>query len=253
MKITALVTHADREGRLLATAADLAGPDARIAACDEWRVRDLLRHTGTIHRWATAVVAGGSTSRPSRDAAPSLDGTELVEWFREGHARLVATLRAAPADLECWTFMPAPSPLEFWARRQAHETSIHRADAESALAGDTTATDADFAADGIDELLSGFHGGPRSQVRTDIPRVLRVRTTDTDDVWTVRLSSRPPHTERVTGAAAAPDGPEGPADCELSGTADRLRLVLWNRLPLSAVTLTGDAGTARLWRETSAI
>lgn len=30
--------------------------------------------------------------------------------------------------------VPATSPRAFWARRQAHETAIHRADAESALA-----------------------------------------------------------------------------------------------------------------------
>lgn len=248
MEIAAHVAHADREGRLLATAAELAGPEARIAACEEWRVRDLLRHTGAVHRWATAIVSEGRTSPRRRDPAPALDGAELLEWFREGHARLIAALGAAPADLECWTFMPAPSPLAFWARRQAHETSIHRADAESALAGDTTATDAYFAADGIDELLNGFHGRPKSRVRTDTPRVLRVRTTDTEDVWTVRLSAEPPHTERATG-----DTFDGVADCELSDTADRLRLALWNRLPLTAVTLTGDPEPARLWREKSAV
>ncbi|MFE4646555.1 hypothetical protein ACFRFS_37075, partial [Streptomyces sp. NPDC056730] len=67
---------------------------------------------------------------------------------------------------------------------------------------------------------------------------------DTDDVWTVRISAGPPRTERTA---------EGPADCELAGPAERLYLTLWNRLPLDAVTLTGDPQTARLWRETSAV
>ena len=34
--------------------------------------------------------------------------------------------------MRCFAFLPAPSPLAFWARRQAHETGIHRADVESA-------------------------------------------------------------------------------------------------------------------------
>jgi uncharacterized protein (TIGR03083 family) len=55
----------------------------------------------------------------------------LVEWFVAGHAALVQALRDADPDLACWTFLPAPSPLAFWARRQAHETGIHRVDAES--------------------------------------------------------------------------------------------------------------------------
>lgn len=105
--------------------------------------------------------------------------------------------------------------------------------------------DAEFAADGIDELLCGFHAREKSRVRTQEPAVLRVRATDTGDVWTVRLSAQPPRATR------GDDG--GAADCELSGPAERLYLALWNRLPQSAVTVTGDERLARLWRETSAI
>ena len=44
-------------------------------------------------------------------------------------------LRSAPADLDCFTFLPAESARHFWARRQAHETAIHRVDAENAAGG----------------------------------------------------------------------------------------------------------------------
>ena len=37
-----------------------------------------------------------------------------------------------PTTCECWTFLPAPSPRAMWARRQAHETAIHRVDAQLA-------------------------------------------------------------------------------------------------------------------------
>ena len=57
---------------------------------------------------------------------------ELLAWFRAGHASLAETLTEADPALVCATFMAAPSPLAFWARRQAHETAIHRADAEIA-------------------------------------------------------------------------------------------------------------------------
>src|SRR5207253_4063893 len=50
----------------------------------------------------------------------------LLAWFRDGHAALVGTLESAPPDLKCFTFLPAPSALAFWARRQAHETGIHQ-------------------------------------------------------------------------------------------------------------------------------
>ncbi|MGW7643859.1 maleylpyruvate isomerase family mycothiol-dependent enzyme [Streptomyces bobili] len=239
----------DQEGRSLAAAAGEAGSGAKVPTCPDWQVRDLLRHTGMVHRWATSFVAEGRTEPHPVAGLPDLDGGELLDWFRTGHRRLVDVLASAPGDVECWHFLPAPSPLAFWARRQAHETAVHRVDAESArgVAPEEIAAafPRDFAADGIDELLCGFHARAKSKVRTEEPRVLRVRATDADAddaVWTVRLSAGPPVTER---------GSEGDADCEVSGPASLLYLSLWNRLPYPAVS--GDASLARLWREKSAV
>lgn len=152
------------------------------------------------------------------------------------------TLAGAAPDVECFTFLAgSPSALAFWARRQAHETTVHRFDAEAA-GGFPSPVATDFAVDGVDELLCGFHSRRKSRVRTHGPRVLRVRATDADAVWTVRLSQEPPVTTR---------GSQGDAECELSGPADQLYLALWNRRPLPAPS--GDAGLAALWRETSAV
>jgi uncharacterized protein (TIGR03083 family) len=242
MKIAELIRTLDGEGQLLARAAAEAGADAKVPTCPDWRVQDLLRHTGMVHRWATAFVAEGHTSYHPDGGLPELDGAELLAWFREGHRRLVDTLASAPSDVECWSFLPAPSPLAFWARRQAHETTVHRVDAESALDGTPSPIAVDFAVDGIEELLLGFHVRGKSRVRTDEPRVLRVRASDTGAVWTVRLSSEPPVSERGEGVDA---------DCELAGTAAELYLALWNRGPFP--TVTGDASMAALWREKSGV
>ncbi|WP_137994832.1 maleylpyruvate isomerase family mycothiol-dependent enzyme [Streptomyces vilmorinianum] len=251
MKVDEHIEALESAGRGLFEAAAAAGTDAEVATCPGWRVRDLLRHTTMVHRWATAFVAEGYTSPHPDGGEPDLDGEELLAHFREGHAALVAALRAAPESLECWTFLPAPSPRAFWARRQAHETTVHRADAESALASGRPGPVAPaVAVDGIEELLRAFHSRDRSRVRTPEPRTLRVRATDTGDVWTVRLSQEAPRTERGDAGAA---GAAGAADCELSGPADQLYLTLWNRLPEGAVSVTGDASLARLWREKSAI
>ncbi|MFE4922012.1 maleylpyruvate isomerase family mycothiol-dependent enzyme [Streptomyces sp. NPDC056661] len=237
-------------GHLLAAAAEQAGPGASVPTCPGWQVRDLLRHTGMVHRWATAYVAEGHTSYHPDGGEPDLDSGELLDWFREGHGLLVNALESASAELECWTFLPAPSPLAFWARRQAHETTIHRVDAESARGGPLSTVAAGQALDGIDELLLGFHARTKSRVRIDAPRTLRVRATDTGDAWTVRLSSEPPQAVRESKADAHR---AGSGDCELSGTAEGLYLTLWNRLPLTAVTVTGDRGLARLWCENSGV
>ncbi len=252
MKVAEHIDALDAAGQALAEAAAEAGPDAAVPTCPGWRIRDLLRHTTTVHRWATAFVAEGHTSYRPAAREPDLDGDALLAHYREGLDGLVAALRAAPEGLECWTFLPAPSPLAFWARRQAHETTVHRADAESALPTGAGMVDPVLAADGIDELLRGFHARDRSRVRTPEPRLLRVRATDTGDVWTVRLSGDAPRTERTAVEPGATFG-EPAADTELSGTADLLYLYLWNRLPADAVTLTGGPDLAALWRETSAI
>ncbi|MFD9904320.1 maleylpyruvate isomerase family mycothiol-dependent enzyme [Streptomyces sp. NPDC059063] len=232
----------DREGQLLARAAEVAGTGAAVATCPGWQVRDLVRHTGMVHRWAASFVADGAPAYRPAPEPPDLDGGALIDWFREGHAHLVATLATAPPDVECWAFLPAPSPLAFWTRRQANETAIHRVDAESALGGTPTPVGADFAVDGIDELLTGFHARGKSRVRTDEPRVLRVRATDAKVTWTVRLSADAPVTE---------PGDTAPADCEVAGQAAFLYLALWNRLPFPQIT--GDASLATLWREKSAV
>ncbi|MFD9165498.1 maleylpyruvate isomerase family mycothiol-dependent enzyme [Streptomyces sp. NPDC059558] len=247
MEITEHVQALAHEGELLAEAAERAGTDAAVPTCPGWRVTDLLRHTGSVHRWATAYVAERRLEPVGFPDAPELVGGELLEWFREGHADLVRALTGAPADVHCWTFLPTapPSPVAFWARRQAHETAVHRMDAESALGVVFSAVEPEFAEDGVDELLTGFHARPRSRVRTAEPKVVRVRAADTGAVWTVHLSAAPART--VQGDTGEP------ADCELTGEAAWLYEALWNRVPLAGPGVTGDQALARLWTETAGI
>src|SRR5690349_8120845 len=123
-------------GTRLSAAAAQAGPDAAVPSCPEWVVRDLVRHQGGIHRWAASIVGTPRTEAWNVDLDEVVgtwpDDTELIRWFEDGLDQLVKVLSQAPADLACWTFLRAPSPLAMWARRQAHETSMHRVDAELA-------------------------------------------------------------------------------------------------------------------------
>jgi uncharacterized protein (TIGR03083 family) len=231
------------EGGLLGDAAEKAGPDADVPPCPGWQVRDLLGHIGRVHRWAARYVAEGLTGMTGIGAAYQGGDAGLPGWYRDGHRSLVETLAAAPPDVRCAAFLPAPSQLAFWARRMAHETVVHRVDAESALGRELSPIDAEFAADGIDELLTGFHAREQSRVRTSPPRTLRLRATDTAAVWTVRLSDGIPHTVRHN---------DGDADCEVAGPAAELYPTLWNRLPYTGLRVTGDGSLAQLWRDRSA-
>ena len=236
------------QGTWLADAASRAGLDAAVPPCPSWQVKDLLRHTGYIHRWATRhvtecpdhVLDGPPEEEILRGGASD---PELLDWFRAGHAALAETLSKADPTLECATFMAAPSPLAFWARRQAHETAIHRADAESA-AGTTPEYPADFAADGIDELIMGF-GRRRKYAPAADGGLLRVIAADTGDAWSIEA-----HDGRLQPRRDADgDTPDG-TGCTVSGTASSVYLYLWNRLDATRadVTVIGDDGLLALWQ-----
>jgi uncharacterized protein (TIGR03083 family) len=235
-----------REGQLLASAAATADLDTRVPTCPDWNVRDLVRHQGGVHRWATGIVAGPRTA-PWRVDLDDVVGSwpadaDLVGWFRQGHAALVAALTRADPELECWTFLAAPSPLAMWARRQAHETAVHRADAELAAGGPVSPYSAPFAADGIDELLTCFITRPGGELRADPPLLLGVRCTDTAARWRVRIGPDAVTTTHGPDRADAAETRHGPdrADCEVSGRAAEVYLALWNRRATEGLTVDGD-------------
>ena len=246
-------------GTALADAAERAGLDAPVPPCEPWLVKDLLRHTGFVHRWAARHI----TERP----AAILDGPpedeilkadpadpELIAWFRAGHAALVEVLSAADPALECATFMSAPCPLAFWARRQAHETAMHRADAESA-AGALPTYPADFAADGIDEVIMGFGRRAKYRPATDAEggRLL-VMAADTGDAWSIDAHEGRMQPRRETGeadrAADQPSDGASAAVCTVSGPASGVYLFLWHRADAAraGVTMTGNPGLLECWQ-----
>jgi uncharacterized protein (TIGR03083 family) len=236
------VQQLQAHGVALADAADRAGLDAAVPTCPDWQVRDLLGHIGRVHRWATSFVGTGRTQPPTGDdeMAETPDDDELLGWFRRGHESLVRTLTETKPDVECWAFLPAPSPLAFWARRQAHETAIHRLDAESAT-GTVTSFAPEFAVDGIDELLLGFFSRPRGRLVSDPPVSLGLRTTDSEvaEAWTIAIGSG---SREVTRGVAR-------GDCIVSGPASELYRLLWNRRDVDDIDVAGDRALLDLWRD----
>jgi uncharacterized protein (TIGR03083 family) len=250
MEIAEHIDALRHNGDLLADAADRAGLDASVPPCAPWQVRDLLRHTGYIHRWAARHI----TECPETvlDGPPEVEilcggaaDPDLLAWFRAGHAALVETLRTADPGLVCATLMDAPSPLAFWARRQAHETAIHRADADSA-SGVRPEYEPDFAADGIDELIMGFGQRRKYRPSAEGDGSMQIRTTDTGHAWLVvteggRIQARREHGVR---------DPAGSLACTVTGPASGLYLFLWHRADAAqaGVTVSGDPGFLELWQ-----
>jgi uncharacterized protein (TIGR03083 family) len=253
MEVKEHIAAVDREGTLLAAAARRAGTDAAVPSCPAWHVRDLLRHIGHVHRWAAGYVLEGRAQQlpgePSEDEVLSSGppDAELAGWFADGHVRLVTALTAADPDLACWTFLDAPSPLAFWARRQAHETAIHRVDAELAAGAAVTPVDAAFASDGVDELIIAMFGRDAHQLsaaqQAGGRQTVQVLADDTGDAWRVELTADGTLAASVQRGRAA-------SDCTLTGPADGLYRLLWNRADPAAagVEVSGDAAVLAAWQ-----
>lgn len=239
-----MIAQLDEHGTALRAAAEEAGLDAAVPTCPGWDVRALVAHVGMVHRWAAGIVRGEADAA-SRSDFPAPE-TGALDWFTDGHTALVSALREAAPDMTAWAFLAAPSPLAFWARRQAHETAIHRADAESAR-GTRPEFTTEFAVDGIAELLEGFYSRTRGRLVADPGFVLGVAPDDAEVGWSVQVMADSRHVMRHgSGADLA-------ADCVLHGSAADLYLDLWNRGRSGAVRVIGDERPLEIWRERATI
>jgi uncharacterized protein (TIGR03083 family) len=225
--------------------ADLTRP---VPTCPDWTLRQLATHLGRAHRWAAEIVSTRSAEfipfRAVPDGRLPDDPAKQVDWLLEGAIRLTGAVRAADGDL-VWAF-GRPRPASFWARRMAHETAVHRADAEIA-AGRVPVIDADMAVDGIDEWL-GFEellgGGQDSRLDALADgQLLHLHATDQglggSGEWLIRRAG-----DRITVSHG-----HGKGDAAVRGPASALMLVLVRRLPLedAPVQVIGDRAVLEQW------
>ncbi|HEX9031134.1 MAG TPA: maleylpyruvate isomerase family mycothiol-dependent enzyme [Streptosporangiaceae bacterium] len=235
----------------LAALVDGAEPDLPVPSCPGWTLRQLATHVGRAHRWAAEIVRTRSADfiefRSVPDGRLPDDPGARGPWLTSGASRLTDAVREADQD-RVWAFGEL-RPASFWARRMAHETLVHGADAALACGRQPVLT-AEFASDAIDEWLamaSGRSGGepdPRSDALPD-GRSLHVHVTDRDldgtGEWLVR---------RADGGLEVSAG-HAKADVALTGPAADVLLVLLRRLPAThhGVTVHGDADLLARWLE----
>jgi uncharacterized protein (TIGR03083 family) len=221
-------------------------PSAPVRVCPGWDMTALVGHVGGIHHWVADIVRTGATAAPATRASPPDPGDAgvVLAWYDQGLAALVSLLDQADPDGRVWNwFDRGPAPARFWYRRMAHETAVHRWDAEDA-AGHPSPLDAALAVDGIDEFLTFVASWlPRSPV-AGLSGTLHLHATDTDHSapgeWLVtlapdRLALRHEHAK---------------GDAALRGSASDLLLWLLNRKPADAdgLTLFGDRSVTDAWR-----
>jgi len=236
----------DREVDRFADVLANADPGSPVPSCPEWRVADLTAHLGTVHRWAQELVRVRSTERIRRVVA---DGEGVLfdsEWLRVGGHSLVATLRSADPDEPMWAW-GADQHVRFWARRQLHETLVHRIDLELAM-GAASDVDPAIALDAVDEFLANVKSDRDIAVsaRQSHPEGegLAIRSTNPAMSWDVQLSR------------------DGYEFVELSAEPDaliiaeplELLMVLLRRRPLEQcdVSIEGDGSLVDHWLRESA-
>jgi uncharacterized protein (TIGR03083 family) len=236
------LAHVRSEGEALAAAGRRA-PDAAVVTCPGWDVTELVIHTGRIHRWAADLVTSRSPGPMGRQTPPERAGDPegVLSWYDEGLGGLLVALAAVGPDEPVWNFSAGqPAPSRFWHRRMAHETAIHRWDAEAA-GGDPAPVERALATDGIDEYLDLL---PARIARRPVPGLsgsLHLHATDGDGEWWLGLA--PDHIEQRREHAKA--------DAAVRGPSSELLLWLLNRRPPDSpeLSLFGDRGVVEAWRD----
>jgi uncharacterized protein (TIGR03083 family) len=231
------IGHVERDAAAFATAVESGPLDAPVAACPGWDLARLTVHLGIIHRWARHCALFGEPPSDTDQFEPG--DRDLAEWFREGAADLVTTLLEIDYDGPTWHPFTVARVGSVWPRRQAHETAMHRWDAERAI-GTPGPIDAELASDGIDEYFE--LAIPRLMTREGVTLPdgsLHVHCTDVSGEWFVWNDGGELRVERE----------HRKGDAALRGPAEAILLRLWGRRegldePLSPV---GDEAVLTAW------
>ena len=208
---------------------DLGAP---VPACPDWSVADLVYHLGEVHVfWRTIVGDRRNTWEGYEEPERPADG-DLLGWYRDGLADTVAVLTAADPISANWTWS-TDRTAGFVQRRMAHETAMHRWDAEAA-AGLDTGIEPHLASDGVDEFLMWFADEP-TEGNPPAGGSVHLHCADVPGEWTVVLNGE--GTYDIERAHVK-------GDCALRGSASDLLLALWRRRPASSIDVVGDAEVA---------
>ncbi len=213
--------------------------DAEVPACPGWTVHKLLAHVGRVYRSVGRHVAERATEMIPADQIPRPpEGDAIVEWFEEGHGFVQEALDGADPDEAVWSWA-GQNTMAFYFRRMAHETAVHRWDAESAL-GAPGPLNSDLGADGVSELFEMVLPFTVANWRLTLPDAsLHLHRTDGDGEWMLANDAgriKVSHEHAKGDAAVRASGAE-------------LLLLSWERIGLDSpgVETFGEADAARAW------
>jgi uncharacterized protein (TIGR03083 family) len=211
-----------------------AAPDAAVPTCPGWTARDVADHTGEVYAHKVAAMRLGR--RPQEGEWPwAPDDLSVFGWFSERLAELVAELDARDTRASTWTWFPGDQTVGFWLRRMAHETAIHRVDAQLAAGVPLTPHDPALATDGVDEVLGTFLPPDAEDLQSadvDTGRTGSVLVEADDRRWLLELPDGGSGVQAVSGPTDA--------DARVHGAAADVYRLLWNRPADHGVERDGD-------------
>jgi uncharacterized protein (TIGR03083 family) len=227
-------------------AAELAGQDltAPVPSCPGWDLQELITHLGRLHRWVAEIARTRSmeyVNWKKLDIGLPADPAALADWLAAGADPVIAALSMDPTT-PLWSFAPGGSA-GWWARRQLHETTVHRVDGQVAVGLAPQLPDA-VALDGVEELLGVMF--PAVGVTKRVAEFGRagnsvhLHATDAPGEWTITL----------TEDGYRWDSGHTKATVAVRGSAADLYLLLWNRRrPTDAerFEIFGDAALMDAW------
>jgi uncharacterized protein (TIGR03083 family) len=242
-------THGNRESWLSALRVEAAAfreaaavPDALAApvpSCPDWSMQDLVHHLGTVYGRIRSHVERRGAPPPGyfEDPTGLPTGEAALAWWDTEYATLVTLLDNLDPGAPVWNWAPQPKTGAFWHRRAAHETAVHRWDAQMAI-GRAEPIEAKLAADGVAEVLDTWLPSGRRLGPTDRLGVAQLVATDIDESWLMRL--------RGEGVALLDtdtlfDADDPHARVLAQGTASDLVLALFGRVDFDVLEVAGDA------------
>ena len=228
-----LLTCVRGEGEGILAAAG-QGLDVAVPTCGDWQMPQLLTHVASVyHRVATVVGERATTAVPWNQ--PPDDVADPIAYLSDALDEVVQALSEADADTPVWNWSPEPQVAWFWARRMAHESAVHRFDAQRAH-DVAQPIAADLAHDGLDELVDVILPRVIDRDHPTLP-VATFAFVAGEDSWNIELD----------GAKATRDETAKAPDVIARGTTSALLLAAYSRVPWTSLEIEGDASLLTDW------
>lgn len=189
----------------------------RVPSCGDWTLEALIEHCATVWTFVRSSITAGTRVDPATITRPP---GSVSQWHADAFESLTGLMTDRAPDAEAWSWDPEQQSMSFWWRRMAHESTMHRWDAEAALGIAPAPIAPELAVDGVNELFDVY-------VRLRLPggfagngETVHLHATDADGEWVI---TRTPDGMQVERAHAK-------SDVAARGSAQDLLLFVWGRI-----------------------